>query len=118
MESANITITTKRAAIAIALSVIGIAGSVKLKSCGEISELSLLALISLSVFVGLVIAFIDRIKSFTITLQKFTVTLREMKETEASVKQVARAILGVIESQSHGIMLESYDGEKADTAIE
>ncbi len=32
-----------------------------------------------------------------------------MKETEASVKELGKAILAVVEASSHSIMLESFD---------
>lgn len=43
---------------------------------------------------------------------------KEIQETEASVKEIATAILDVIETQSHGLMLSSYDDKAANAAIE
>jgi len=41
-----------------------------------------------------------------------------MKETEASVKEVGRAILAVIEASSHSLMLETFDQKALDGAVE
>ena len=41
-------------------------------------------------------------------------TLKEVRETESSIKEVARAILAVIENKSHEIMLESYNDKKVE----
>lgn len=98
------------------LSVIGIAGSLKLKSTGLISEPTLVFFVGFAIVAGLFIAFLERIKS--LNLYEMQLTLHEMKETEASVKEVATALLDVIEAKSHTLMLESYDADAANQAIE
>ena len=93
------------AAILIPLSCIF--GALQLKISAVISELSFIGLISVSMFCGLIIFFSDRITQFS--LSKLEITLKDMKETEASVKELGKAILAVVEASSHSIMLESFD---------
>lgn len=107
--------TFLRGLVGASISVFGVAGTVKLKIDNVIGEPTLVALVALAIFTGTLIAFIDRVQS--VSLKELKMTLNEVKETEASVKEVARAILAVIESQSHGVMLESYDEQKAIKAI-
>jgi len=70
----------------------------------------------ISVLVGIFIQYSDSIQSFN--LLKGELILKDIKETESSVKNLAKAILEVTETSSHGIMLESFDSEAKDKAVE
>lgn len=91
------------------------AGSVSLKVYEIIGEPTLLVLLVASLLLGLFIAYADRVHSLKIS--EMELTLKEAKEVEASVRELARAILDVFESKSHGLMLESYDAKKAEDAM-
>lgn len=105
-----------RAIIALIFTLIGILGSLQLKVSSIISEPSLIVLVSLSVFIGLIIFLSNRITHFSVS--KLEVTLQEMKETEASVKELGKAILAVVEASSHSFMLESFDQKAYDESVE
>lgn len=94
---------------AIVLCSIGILGSVQLKISSNISEWSFDFFIIISIIVGLIIFFSDRVTHFSFGLNNLEVTLEEMRETEASVKDLGKAILAVVEASSHSVMLESFD---------
>ena len=115
MHTPNTTGKRNRVIAAVILAVIGIVGSLKLKSENVISEPSLVIFVSFSVLAGLFIAFVERIES--ISLRKMDLKLKEMQETEESVKELGKAIHDVFETKSHGMMLESYDAEAADAAM-
>jgi hypothetical protein len=70
----------------------------------------------ISVVVGLFIQYSDSIQS--VSLVKGELILKDMKETESSVKELAKAILEFTETSSHGLMLESFDSEANDKAVE
>ena len=101
---------------AIALALIGIFGSIKLKSSNIISELSFVFLLVVSVLVGLLIAYPDKVK--VIDLFKGQLILKEIKETETSVKELGKAILAVVEASNHSIMIESFDKDTYNKSVE
>ena len=101
---------------AIVFSFIGIGGSLALKSSGLITEPSFLSLMVLSVLIGLFISYSDKVHS--INLLKGELILKDIKETENSVNELAKAILEVTETSSHSLMLESYDSEANNKAVE
>ena len=101
---------------AIVFSLMGIGGSLALKEYGFIAEPSFLSLLILSVLVGLFISYSDKVQS--INLLKGELILKDMRDTEASVKELAKAILEVTETSSHALMLESFDREAKDKAVE
>lgn len=101
---------------ALILSFIGVALSLILLCFGFIGEPSFISLIVISVVVGLFVCYSDVIKSFS--LLKGELILRDIKETEASVKELAKAILEVTETSSHGIMRETFDGDAQNKAVE
>ena len=106
----------KRKTGALILSFIGISIALLLICFDFIGEASFISLVVISVVVGIFIQYSDSIQSFN--LLKGELILKDMKETESSVKELAKAILEVTEASSHGLMLESYDGEAHEKAIE
>jgi hypothetical protein len=90
--------------------------SIFLRDYASLSEASFMVLITLSSILGVLVPNLNNVKSFSIS--KGELVLQEMKETEASVKELAKAIIEVQEAGNHGIMLETYDGEAHDAAIE
>jgi len=101
---------------AIILTLVGILGSIKLKSLNLISEPFFVLLLICSVLIGLFIVYSDKIK--VLDFYKGQLILRDIKETEASVKELAKAILEVTETSSHAIMTEGFDGEAKKNAVE
>ncbi|MBW2942284.1 hypothetical protein [Zhongshania aquimaris] len=101
---------------AVFVAVGGIFGSVYLKYIGVISEPSLIVLILAATLVGLFICYADKVKS--INLKEGELILQEMKETEASVKELGRAVLELNEASSHSLMLESFDSDADEKAVE
>ena len=101
---------------AIILCVIGVLGSLQLKRSGDISELSFIGLVSLSIFVGFLVFVSDRLTH--VSLSKLEMTLQEMRQTEASVKELGRAILAVVEASSHSLMLETFDEKAYNESVE
>ena len=100
---------------ALILSFIGIILSLILICSGFIGETSFVSLIVISVVVGLFVGYSDIVKSFS--LLKGELILKDIKETEASVKELAKAILEVTETSSHGIMHESFDRDANQNAV-
>ncbi|MDW5418716.1 hypothetical protein R6242_19290 [Iodobacter sp. CM08] len=96
--------------------IIGITGSIMLKIYGIISEPSFLTFTVLTVLIALFIAYSNKVQS--ISLLKGELILKDIKETEASIKELAKAILEVTETFQHGIMLESFDCEPQEKAVE
>lgn len=101
---------------ALILSFAGIALAVLLLHSSFIGEVSFIALVVISVVVGIFIQYSDSIQSFN--LIKGELILKDMKDTESSVKELAKAILEVTETSDHGLMLETFDREAHDKAIE
>lgn len=106
--------TTKIGAIFISLICIG--GSLALFIYGLIGEPYFLAFVVISALIGLFVFSFDRVQS--VNLLKGELILKDMKETEASVKVLANAILEVVETSNHTIMLESFDSEAQEKAVE
>ena len=90
--------------------------SLWLKKYSNLSEASFMILVTLSAIFSILIPNLNQLKSFSIA--KGELVLQEMRETETSVKELAKAILEVTETSSHGLMLESFDGEAQDRAVE
>lgn len=101
---------------ALVLSFIGIAIALLLLCFDFIGEVSFISLVIISVLIGIFINYHDSIQSFN--LLKGELILKDMKETESSVKELAKAILEVTEASNHSLMLESYDSEAHDKALE
>ena len=101
---------------AMALALIGIFGSIILKSSNIISEPSFVSFLLASVLIGLFIAYSDKIK--VLDLYKGKLILKEVKETEASVKELAKAILEVTETSSHALMLTGFHSEEKNKTVE
>lgn len=116
MKMENNSKTSKIKASALIFSFIGIALAICLLCFGFVGEGSFIALMVISVLVGFFIQYFESIQS--INLLKGELILKDIKETESAVKDLAKAILEVTETSSHGIMLESFDGEAHDQAVE
>jgi uncharacterized membrane protein len=101
---------------ALILSFIIFATAIILKCFGFIGDAAFISLVVISVLVGFIIQYFDSIQSFS--LLKGELILKDIKETESSVKELAKAILEVTETSSHGLMLESFDSEAKDKAVE
>ena len=101
---------------AIIISLLGIVGFSLLLIFGKIGEPSFLVLLVISVATGLYIWNNDRVESFNIS--KGQLILKDVKETEASVKVLASAVLEVVETSDHVIMLETFDGDAQKMALE
>lgn len=91
-------------------------GSFFLKSNKHISEPSFVLFVLCTVLLSIFIAYSHRIEE--LNLRDIKITLREIKETEASIKELAAAIVELSESDSHAIMLESFDAERKHKALE
>lgn len=98
------------------LSFIGVIIAIILLCFSFIGESSFISLIVISVLIGVIAQYSDSIKS--ISLLKGELIIQDMKETESSVKELAKAVLEVIETSSHGIMAESFDSEAKNKAVE
>ena len=83
---------------------------------GFVSEPTLVVFVAFSILSGLFIAFIERIES--LSLRQLDVKLKEMREAESSVKKLAKATLEVIEASNHAIVVETFDREIQEKAIE
>lgn len=101
---------------ALIFSFIGIVIAILLLFFDLIGEVSFISLVIISVLIGIFINYHDSIQSFN--LLKGELILKDMKETESSVKELAKAILEVTEASNHSLMLESYDSEAHDKALE
>jgi len=97
---------------------IGVSFAFGLKVYDHVGENNLCLLIVFFSGTGVLISFIDRFKDFTIGLTGIKGTLAELKQTEASVKEVAAAMIEVIETRSHSLMLESFDEDAAESALD
>lgn len=109
---------TARIIGAIIFTIAGVSVAFGLKVYDHVGENNLCLLIVFFSGTGVLISFIDRFKDFTIGLTGIKGTLAQIEKTEASVKEVAGAMLEVIEAKSHALMLETYDEEKAQEAID
>ncbi|MCK4469980.1 MAG: hypothetical protein KAU60_16715 [Desulfobacterales bacterium] len=114
-ERENTMKTARNHIAAIFLTLIGISGSIILKSSNFISEPSFIILLFGCILVGLFIAYPDKVKM--IDFRKGQLILKEIKETEISVKELGKAILAVVEASSHSIMLESYDEDAYNKSV-
>ncbi|QTN32872.1 hypothetical protein HZ994_11225 [Akkermansiaceae bacterium] len=79
-----------RIAAAIILSLIGVAGSTGLIVSGLIGELSFVLLLVSSAFIGLVVAFIDRIQSFS--LRELKVEMAKVEAARQEVEDIAMTL--------------------------
>jgi len=75
---------------ALALSVIGIAGSVQLLRAHLISEVSFVALVSGSVVLGLIVAFIDRVLKFS--FKDLSVEFAKVEAARQEVEEIAMTL--------------------------
>lgn len=65
---------------------------------------------------GLLIAFIDRVKAFN--MKELKVTLYEIKDTEKNIKELALATADLVESVSDAaIMTEDFDEDRFKAAL-
>ena len=103
---------------AIILCVSGVFGSVKLIEMKFIGEVSFVALLCFTVLISLLVAFMWKVESFKASGASIEVKLREIKEAEKSVKELSLAILDVMDAKDHGLMLESYDRQAYEQAVE
>ena len=101
---------------ALILSIIGIALALFLLCYDFIGEVTFILLVSISILVGIFIQYSGSIQSFN--LLKGEMILKDIKERESAVKDLAKAILEVTETSSHSIMLESFDSDAHDKAVE
>ena len=103
---------------AIILCVSGVFGSVRLIEQKFIGEASFVALLCFTVLISLLLAFMWKVESFKASGASIEVKLREIKEAEKSVKELSLAILDVMDAKDHGLMLESYDRQAYEQAVE
>ena len=83
-------------------------GSFWLKSNGHISEPSFVLFVLCSVLLSLFIAYSHCVEELN---------FKEIKETEASIKELAAAIVELSEADDHAIMVETFDEERKRNAI-
>ena len=95
---------------------IGFKVSLWLKEYSSLSEASFMIVLIFFMIFSIILPRLDMLRSFSLT--KGELVLQEMKDTEASVKELAKAILEVTETSSHGIMRESFDGAAKNKAVE
>ena len=103
-------------AISIVTLVIGFKVSLWLKEYSNLSEPSFIIVLTFFMIFSILLPRINRLQSFSLT--KGELVLQDIKETEASVKELAKAILEVTETSSHAIMRESFDREAKDNAVD
>lgn len=89
--------------IALALAMAGAFGAIHLLAEGVVGEVTFSFLIFASIFIGIWIAYSDRVKEFTLGLGKMSMVLSEMKETqrdvevrEARIKELAAVSADVV----------------------
>ena len=116
MQTENNSKAPKSKRNALILSFIGIALALLLLCFDLIGEASFILLVVICVIVGIFIQYSDSIQSFN--LLKGELILKDIKETESSVKELAKAILEVTETSSHGLMAETFDSEAKNKAVE
>jgi hypothetical protein len=103
---------------AIIFFIIGICGSIMLIEMKFIGEVSFVALLCFTVLISLLVAFMWKVESFKASGASIEVKLREIKEAEKSVKELSLAILDVMDAKDHGLMLETYDRQAYEQAVE
>lgn len=101
---------------ALYFSLIGFALAILLLIFKFIGETSFIILIGMSIISGIFILYPNKIQSMN--LYKGEIILRDIQDTEKSIKELAKAILEVTEASSHSIMLESFDSEAYNEAVE
>ena len=89
--------------------------SLQLKSEGFVGEVSLVALLIASLVAGFIVFFRKNLKKASFS---GGIELQEIKDTEASVKQIAAAVLELAEADEDGIKLESWDEDRYQKAKE
>ena len=72
--------------IALILAGAGVKGAVLLLSENTVGEVTFSFLILVSIFVGVWVAYSDRVKEFTLGLGKMSMVLSEMKETQRDIE--------------------------------
>jgi len=113
---ANIIKTTAIPIIVIIALGIGFKVALWLKEYSNLSEPSFMIVLIFFMIFSILLPRLHRLQSFS--LSKGELTLQGMKETETAVKELARAILEVTETSSHGLMLENFDSEAQKKAVE
>lgn len=102
--------------IVIALFILGIMCSLWLKSHEDLSEASLMVLVTLAAIFSILIPNLGQLKSFSIT--KGELILQEVKDSEAAVKELAIATLELVEASNDGsIVTEEFDSARYDKAV-
>lgn len=89
---------------------IGVAGALYLLTSKYIGEASFIVLVVLSLFTALIIGFSDKIDHMKLT--QFEVKFREIQKTEASVKEVASALLEYIDATTENMATDTLLNDK------
>lgn len=114
-SAANIIKATINPVISIAALCIGFKVSLWLKAYSNLSEPSFIIVLIFFMIFSILLPRLNSLQSFSLT--KGELVLREVKETEASVKELASAIIELSEADSHAVMQESFDPERKRNAI-
>lgn len=93
----------------------GLAVSVGLKASLNLSEPLFGVFVALSVLTALICFFGNRLVA--VDLKALRLELQKVEAAEVSIREVASAIVDVIEANDHCIALESYDSKKAEEAM-
>ena len=105
-----------KAIIVTAILFIMVSLSLWIKEYSNLSEPSLMVLITLSAIFSILIPNLNQLKSFS--LVKGELILQEIKDTESSIKELAKALVDVTEASNHNLVLPSFDQEEQTKALE
>jgi hypothetical protein len=113
---ARMNVLTKPAFVLV-LFLIGVCGSVWLKSLLDLSEASFMVLVTLSAIFSILLPNLNQLKSFSIT--KGELILQEVKDSEAAIKELAIATVDLVEAANEGsLVTEEFDQERYDHTVE
>lgn len=102
--------------LVIALFLIGVYGSVWLTSLLELSEASIMVLVTLSAIFSVLLPNLNQLKSISIT--KGELILQEVKDSEASIKELAIATVDLVEAANeYSLVTNEFDQERYDQAV-
>lgn len=103
--------------LVVAIFLIGIGGSLCLKTFLGLSEASFMVLVTLSFVFSILLPNLNQLKSFSIT--KGELILQEVKDSEAAVRELAIATVDLVEaSNEFAIVTEEFDQDRYDKAVD
>jgi len=104
-------------ALVVILFLVGLYGALWLKSSVSLSEASFMVLVTLSAIFSTLLPNLNQLKSFSIA--RGELILQEVKDSEEAVRELAIAVLDVVEtSTEYSIVTEEFDEGHYDKAVE